>query len=99
MRLSAEHAEIIRQTARRHFGQAARVLLFGSRTNDQARGGDIDLLVDTPEAPGNTFRQSLAMETELQMRLGDQKIDILVRYPGDNPSPIHQIALQTGGEL
>ncbi len=45
MRISAKEKEIIVQEAWNEFGKEARVILFGSRVNDQARGGDIDLMV------------------------------------------------------
>lgn len=99
MRLPPEQANIIRQTAQSQFGPGTRVWLFGSRTNDHARGGDIDLLIETRQPLENAFRESVALETALQVKLGDQKIDILLLYPGAQITPIHQIAHATGIEL
>jgi predicted nucleotidyltransferase len=96
MRLAQYERQIIRETVSRRFGPEAKVRLFGSRTNDDARGGDIDLLIETPAVPENAFREAIGLETELQMALGDQKIDILLCYPGCREEPIHEIARQTG---
>ena len=43
MRLTPTQATIIREAVHRHFGEDADVRLFGSRTDDSKRGGDIDL--------------------------------------------------------
>lgn len=99
MRLTAEQAKIIRQATHQRFGSDARVWLFGSRTDDNARGGDIDLLIETPTALENAFRDSIALETELQILLGDQKIDILLLQSGSQQTPIHRIARKAGVEL
>lgn len=99
MRLTTEHADIIHQTARRRFGGDVRVWLFGSRVDDSARGGDIDLLVEIGTTTDNSFRESVAFETDLQLALGDQKFDILLRHPGIPEAPIHCIARKTGVEL
>lgn len=99
MRLTKEQAHIIRHTTQQRFGPDARVWLFGSRTDDNAKGGDIDLLIETPEPLENAFRESVGIETDLQIALGDQKIDILLLQPDSQPSPIHQIARKTGIEL
>jgi predicted nucleotidyltransferase len=99
MRLTTEQAETIRQKAKARFGTSARVWLFGSRVDDNARGGDIDLLVHTATVPENAFRQSVALETDLQLALGDQKIDILLEHPGVEETPLHRIARNSGIEL
>jgi len=41
MRLTADEQAIIREAALKHFGVRPR--LFGSRLDDTAKGGDIDL--------------------------------------------------------
>ena len=48
MRLTEETKNIIIAAVRRHFSQAEKIILFGSRVNDSKRGGDIDILVQTP---------------------------------------------------
>jgi predicted nucleotidyltransferase len=99
MRITADEAQTIRQTVQRRFGQDACVWLFGSRTDDQKRGGDIDLLVETPTPLENAFRESIGLETDLQIALGDQKIDILLALPNLPRTPMQRIAKDTGIEL
>jgi hypothetical protein len=49
MRLSEFEIESIKSLACRHFGTDVQVFLFGSRTSNQQRGGDIDLVICNPE--------------------------------------------------
>ena len=49
MRLSPAQIDIIKTTAQTVLGDGARVTLFGSRVDDQAKGGDVDLYVETSE--------------------------------------------------
>lgn len=99
MRLSKQYVTIIRETVIQRFGPAAKVSLFGSRVNEGARGGDIDLLVELVNVPTHPFRETIGLETDLQLALGDQKIDILLRYPGSEETPIYRIAKQTAVKL
>ena len=48
MRLTDEQMEAIRQSARQIGGELARVRVFGSRLDDNARGGDLDLMLELP---------------------------------------------------
>jgi predicted nucleotidyltransferase len=98
MRLSPNQQSTIRATVAETFGEAARVWLFGSRVDDDKRGGDIDLLIETRQSDVAAIIQAeLAFLTKLNMRLGEQKIDVLVDYPKRRHTPpIFAIAKKTG---
>jgi predicted nucleotidyltransferase len=99
MRLTKQSQEIIRQTVREIFGPEAKVSLFGSRLNDSARGGDIDLLIVSERVIPQRERKSLQLVARLQIRLGDQPIDVLVLDPETERRPVHEQAIRTGLEL
>jgi predicted nucleotidyltransferase len=80
--LTPTEADAIRRIVRKHFGKDASVLLFGSRVADDKRGGDIDLLVESDLLIDERFRRKLEALTELQLTLGDQKIDMVTILPG-----------------
>jgi predicted nucleotidyltransferase len=46
MRLNDQQRSIIRTAVTENFGAGANVWLFGSRVDDAARGGDIDLYIE-----------------------------------------------------
>ena len=96
MRLSQQSQQIIRNTVREVFGLEAKVKLFGSRINDDARGGDIDLLVELPSITADSERKTLQLIAKLQLRLGDQPIDVLVLDPSTPMQSIHEHAAMTG---
>jgi predicted nucleotidyltransferase len=99
MRLTQEDAGIIRHQVGRVFGTDARVWLFGSRTDDNRRGGDIDLYVEYAPRVEDEFRRVLELDDELQMQLGEQRIDIVVWAPGKVRQPIHEVARASGVPL
>jgi predicted nucleotidyltransferase len=98
MRLTSQQQATVRATVAETFGSDAQVRLFGSRVDDTKRGGDIDLLVSTSQSDVATLmRAEIALLTKLQMKLGEQKIDVLLDYPSRKVRPpIFNIALQTG---
>ena len=96
MRLTPQAREIIRHTAHAVFGPDAQVKLFGSRTDETRRGGDIDLLIELPRSLPDSRRKSLTLAAQLQMQLGDQAIDILVIDPETPLHDIHRQAVATG---
>jgi predicted nucleotidyltransferase len=99
MRLSQQAQQIVRDTVREVFGFEATVKLFGSRTNDDARGGDIDLLVELPAVTADIERKTLQLTARLQLRIGDQPIDVLVLDPSTPRLAIHEQAAMTGIKL
>lgn len=99
MRLSPQARAIIRDTTAEVFGPEARVSLFGSRVDDTQRGGDIDLLVELPHPQANGRKKCLTLTAKLQMRLGDQPMDVLLITPEIPLQPIHRQAIATGVPL
>lgn len=99
MRLSQQTQQIIRDTVREIFGAEANVKLFGSRINDDARGGDIDLLVELPSVTAEIERKTMQLTARLQLRIGDQPIDVLVLDPSTPRQSIHEQASATGIRL
>lgn len=93
MRLTPEQIRIILATVARQIGPDANVVLFGSRVADGARGGDIDLLIESPALPGLRQRASIksALESALQV-----PVDILGKKKDAKPTPFQAIALMTG---
>lgn len=98
MRLTEFQRESLKQAAKVHFGEEATVRLFGSRIDDHARGGDIDLLVESPLT--DTAQLALAHTRFLAAVytvLGEQKLDVLLDYPGrPTHPPIFALARQQG---
>ena len=98
MRLTSEQAHLIRDVVQRHFGERSRIWLFGSRTDDRAVGGDIDLYVE-PEmiAGGNLYLIQLEAKRELEKRLR-HAVDLVVRRNAENSAvrqraaPAHPVA-------
>lgn len=81
MRLRERERDIIKGAVTKHFGEDARVWLFGSRADDTRRGGDIDLLVETERTGREALRAKIAAITEIQVAMGDQKIDVITCAP------------------
>ncbi len=48
MRLTPQQIEIILARTRHWLGEGVQVRLFGSHSDDSAKGGDIDLFVEAP---------------------------------------------------
>ena len=76
MRLTPHEIQTIRQVAKEIYGETVEVYLFGSRTDDTKRGGDIDLLIRTSSTKQGILAR-IRMAAQLKWLLGDQKIDIV----------------------
>lgn len=72
----------------------AKVYLFGSRTNDKRKGGDIDLYIETTTGK-NIFDKKVKMLRMLYERLGEQKIDIVINNKATSLY-IHNVARKEG---
>ncbi len=72
----------------------AKIFLFGSRTDDTKKGGDIDLLILSSRlTPADKFK----IKVSLFKRLEEQKIDITIAT--DTQRPFVRLALRNGVPL
>lgn len=92
MRLTDEQMEAIRQSARQIGGELARVRVFGSRLDDSARGGDLDLMLELPEPVNNPALMAALVSRVMFGR----KVDVLLSAPNLMRLPIHDIAFKEG---
>lgn len=74
MRLTESERDIIREEIKR-LDPEARVFLFGSRTQIEAKGGDIDLLVESKILD---FQAKIQILADIKAKIGDQKIDLII---------------------
>ncbi|KUO62919.1 MAG: nucleotidyltransferase domain-containing protein [Ignavibacteriaceae bacterium] len=74
MRLSKEEIEVINKSVL-DIDPDAQIKLFGSRTDDNKLGGDIDLLLISDKL---TFSDKLTILINIKKYLGERKIDIIL---------------------
>lgn len=96
MRLTPAQEQLIKSTIDRVLGAENRVWLFGSRANDELRGGDIDLLIETEAAFPNRAKMLCRLYGALIYALGDRKLDVLLKDARTRDAPVFEIAKRTG---
>jgi uncharacterized protein len=74
------------------FLPGAEPYLFGSRVNDSAQGGDIDILLLTDEKL--PLGRILTLRRKILDKIGDQKLDI-ANYSKDSDNPFKSLILET----
>lgn len=96
VRLSTREIDVIRATVHRLLGEGTRIRIFGSRARLDEKGGDIDILIETEQKLADRVASACRLTSQLQLQLGDQKIDVIIIDPETPEQPIYQIARQTG---
>jgi predicted nucleotidyltransferase len=93
MRLSTNEQQIIADASLRWFGVRPR--LFGSRVDDQKRGGDIDLYIETDLTAQRGVDARMHMVADIWRHLGERKIDVVINAGGP-VLPIFEVARRDG---
>lgn len=102
MRLTEEQVKLIKSGVAKFFGEKSKVYLFGSRVDDTAKGGDIDLCIEADFSAEDLFLKKINMLNELQLKLGERKIDVVTfnrLSEGATRPLVIQEALSNGVEL
>jgi predicted nucleotidyltransferase len=99
MRLTHRQATEIVQLARQIAGLPVDVRVFGSRLNDRAKGGDLDLMVELPEPEANPALLAARLAARVSRLMDGRKVDVLLSAPNLLRLPIHEIALKESRKL
>ncbi len=99
MRLNENEINVLTDLSKSFFGEKAKLILFGSRTDDTQKGGDIDVLLIPNNEMNNAqlFRNKLKYLVAVKEKIGDQKIDVVI--PELSSKSIVDTALRTGTTL
>lgn len=98
MRLSVVQRHLLQDTVQRHFGAEVAACTLGSRIDDAASGGDVNVFVDTPTHADYRVRVR-AMALAQREALLASPVDLVVKDVEDRERPIHRIARLTGVRL
>jgi predicted nucleotidyltransferase len=90
MRLPKTSIDLIKKVVQNHDPEAI-IYLFGSRTDDSKKGGDIDLLILSQKI---TLEKVIEIKLSLYDALGEQKIDIILAQ--ETEKPFVKIAMREG---
>jgi len=93
--LSKKYIEVIKKNFKEFF-IAGDIFLFGSRTDDSKKGGDIDLYLVLSNHH-NLFEKKIKFLSRIKRELGEQKIDIV--FNKDKTRLIEQEAIKWGIKL
>lgn len=96
MRLTDYQIQAIRQLARQVAGDHARVRVFGSRLDDSANGGDLDLMLEIPVPVENPALLAARMSAQVSRTMSGRRVDVLLSAPNLMRLPIHDIAFKEG---
>lgn len=101
MRLADIQASLIQQKTMLFFGAHSHVWLFGSRVDDDKKGGDIDLYIEPDiQEPEKLVDARLSFLVEMHRVLGEQRIDLVLHRTQTNQDlPVYRIAKETGVKL
>ena len=98
MRITLFEKTIIKSSVKRHFGGNADVYLFGSRVDDNKKGGDIDLYITTDLPTPEIIPEKISLLLEIERELGEQKIDVVINNH-TRQKTIYEIAEKEGVRL
>ena len=93
MRIKKAEIKILKESVRES-DPDAEIYLFGSRTNDQAKGGDIDILVLSQRL---TFKDQIKIKARIFKSLEEQAIHLVIAR--DMTDPFVRVALNEGVPL
>jgi predicted nucleotidyltransferase len=94
--LSHEYIEPLKRMAAEMAGPTARLRLFGSRLDDAARGGDVDLLLELAEPVAEPALLVARFAARASRLMQGRKVDVVLSAPNLRRQAIHEQAARSG---
>lgn len=96
MRLTDAQIQAIRRLSQQVAGVKSSVRVFGSRLDDTAHGGDLDLMLELTEPVDNPALMAAQMSALVSRAMHGRKVDVLLSAPNLMRLPIHDMAFKEG---
>jgi predicted nucleotidyltransferase len=96
MRLTQTQIAAIREIVAEVAGSDASVRLFGSRLDDTAKGGDVDLMVEVPHPVEAPAPLAARIAGRISRTMAGRKVDVVISAPNLMRLPIHEAAFRKG---
>ncbi len=96
MRLTSTEIHCIREQARHIAGDCAKVWLFGSRLDDHAQGGDVDLMLELFEPIAQPALMTAQLAAVISRAMHGRRVDVVLCAPNLQRLPIHEVVFRDG---
>ncbi len=96
MRLSDFEIKVIKGAVAKYITKP-KIILFGSRVDDNKKGGDIDLLIISEESVN--LEKQIKILSEMEYNGIQRKVDLLVKKTDMKKEGIFKTAMEEGIEL
>ena len=96
MRITLIQHQAIRKIVAEIVGEDADIILFGSRVDDNKRGGDLDLLIELRFVVDNPAWLAARLSAKISRIMAGRRVDILLSAPNLVELPIHKQSKLTG---
>lgn len=96
MRLTSDQIDSVLSTVRSAISGGPTVRVYGSRLDDSARGGDLDLIVESDDEHGLMERAGLKLAIEDSLQL---PVDVMLVRRGQKRTAFQELALASSRPL
>ena len=93
MRLSHNEIEIIKTNILKYI-QDAKIILFGSRTDDHKKGGDIDICIETMQYV--SLKEQIKILADIELSGVMRKVDLILKMPNSKEQQIFKTIASEG---
>ncbi|MFY9260100.1 MAG: nucleotidyltransferase domain-containing protein [Gallionella sp.] len=96
MRLTPTDIRLIREQVLSIAGERAKIWLFGSRLDDHAQGGDVDLMLELSEPIVQPALMAAQLAAVISRAMHGRRVDVVLCAPNLQRLPIHDVVFREG---